>query len=311
MLRLALPVIIGISMIGAAALAQDQGSARVGTQWSLEEYDKACAPLLKTSAGATRLNLLQFKTVFGKPAIRWDEKDYQQVINLARACHGYSKQGTLVDGNNWRAMIEAARDKVLPVAERSIQVEEYAAGLAKDAIKFPQCSQLLEFEIDPVSMKDSSAEMFGQSFMLMSDKDLNASVQYVNECLLFLPDYAQAVKGWREAQGKEHLHKIMDKPLIILKRRQEWRDWEKRPSDLLVQDEFGAVIPPTMTSKTTREMILRYNKAAALIRRFTPETISILVKLADDVTMESKNAYDIAYAEAVRRRVQDEIFRRP
>ena len=145
----------------------------------------------------------------------------------------------MVDGNNWRAMIEGARDKVLPVAERSIQVDEFASGLAKDAIKFPQCSQLLEFEIDPVSMKDSSAEMFGQSFMLMSDKDLNAAIQYVNECLLFVPDYAQAVKGWREAQGKEHLNKIMDKPLIILKRRLEWRDWEKRPSDLIVQDEFG------------------------------------------------------------------------
>lgn len=311
MLRLALPAIIALSMIGAAALAQDQGPARPGSQWSSEEYEKACSPLLKTSAGDTRLQLLQFKAVFGKPAVRWTEKDYQQVIELARACHGYSKQGAMVDGNNWRAMIEGARDKVLPVAERSIQVDEFAASLPKDAIKFPQCSQLLDFEIDPVSMKDSSAEMFGQSFMLMSDKDLNASVQYVNECLLFVPDYAQAVKGWREAQGKEHLNKIMDKPLLIMKRRLEWRDWEKRPSDLIVQDESGAVIPPTMTSRTTREMILRYNKASALIRRFTPETISILVKFADDVTMESKNAYDIAYAEAVRRRVQDEIFRRP
>ncbi|AOG03477.1 hypothetical protein [Bosea sp. RAC05] len=313
MARSFLIMVTMLACLAPAAAQEQPGPARAGSQhgWSAEDYAKACSPLLAESASRIRLRLLAFEPVFGKAAIKWSAEDYQKVVDLARACHGFSRNGEMVDGNNWKAMVEGARDAVLPVAEKAIQVDEYARTLTTEAIRLPACWRMADFKIDPHAMTDTSKEVFGQSFMQMSDSDLETAVKYVNECLLYLPDYAKSVKGWREAQGKELVGAIMDKALLILKRRAEWREWGHRETDLVINDADGAQIPPTMLSRTAREMVLRFNKAAALRRRFTPESISVLVKIADDVVAENKNAYDLAYAEAVSKRIQEEIFRRP
>lgn len=279
-------------------------------QWTPEEYEKACSPLFTEPVAIVRQKLLAYETVFGKPAIRWDESDYLQLIGLAAACNGIKKDGFVIDANNWRATIEGVRNVVLPVAILATEVDKYAAKLPLEEINLPACRRFLDFTFEYYDMTDKSMEMFGRSFMQMSDSDLDSAVKYTNQCQLFLPDVAKASKGWREIETRNKLDRIMDKILTIKQRRADWHTWTHRDSDLVMKDPDGAIVPPTMTSALTREMILRYNRAASLQRRFTPETISVLIKLADDAELKNKNAYDMLYIAEVRKRVQEEIFRR-
>ena len=232
-MRLA-PIVSLILVFNLAARAEDaapqpeaaQPSQVVGTwkpanpyQWTPEEYEKACSPLFIEPVAKVRQKMLAYDTVFGKPAIRWDETDYLQLIGLAAACNGIKRDGFVIDGNNWKATIEGVRNIVLPVALLATEVDKFAAKLPLENINLPACWRLLDFTFEYYDMTDKSKEMFGRSFMQMSDNDLDSAVKYTNECQLFLPDLAKASKGWREIETRDKLDKIMDKILTIKQRR--------------------------------------------------------------------------------------------
>ena len=270
----------------------------------------ACKPLFDEGGWVIRNRLFAFERVFGKKALSWTNEDYDKVITLARACHGIKVGETFIDGNNWVAMINAARERVLPISQIAKQVEEFGHTLGVKAIVLPPCWSFLDYRYDAYEQSDSSESFFGVSFMAMSDEDLAKSVLYVNQCLAYLPDYALSSRGMRIADTTRILNQIMDRALIIQKRRQDYAASSPGPDDLVI--EIGGVrILPTFTAPETREMLLRYNKAASQRRRFTPETLSMLVRLSDKVLERNGSAYDKAYAEAVKAKVQEEIFRRP
>lgn len=299
---LALACLLGIW--NASARAQAPAAAPT------PELVEACEPLFEQGGWVVRNKLFAFERVFGKRALTWTNEDFDKVITLARACHGIRKGETFIDGNNWTSMINAARERVLPISHIAKQVDDFGKKLGVREITLPPCWSFLEYSYDAYAQSDSSASYFGKSFMAMNDEDLEKSILYVNQCLAFLPDYALSSRGIRVADTTRLLNQIMDRALIIQKRRQDYANSPKGEEDLVIDIE-GVRIYPTFTAPETREMLLRYNKAANQKRRFTPETVGVLVRLSDRVLEKNSSAYDKAYAEAVKAKVQEEIFRRP
>ncbi len=267
----------------------------------------ACAPLSLEEGWVVRDKLIAFSVVYGKPALDWTEDDYRNLVNLAKACHNVVIGRTTIDGNNWATMLGAAYDVVMPVALMARQVETYAVALGSDGLRLPRCPAMLDFHTDPYTLADNSQDIFGTSFMAATDDDLNRVVLYANQCLTYLPEYARLAKQWRASDGEELLGRLMDRALFVIKRRQDWADWNRRDTDVLVRVD-GLVVPPTMTSRKAREMIERYDRAAAPGRRFTSETVSVLVRMVDEVMEVNATQYDMLYAEAIQKRVQDQIF---
>lgn len=301
---------LGLPIVGGNAQTASVGPAPVQSGAPSSELMEACEPLFEQGGWVIRNKLFAFERVFGKKALSWTNADFDKVIVLARACHGIRKGETFIDGNNWTSMINAARERVLPISHIAKQVDDFGKGLGVQEITLPPCWAFLDYAYDAYAQTDSSPSYFGKSFMAMNDEDLNKSILYVNQCLAFLPDYALSSRGARVADTTRLLNQIMDRALIIQKRRQEYAAAPRGEFDLLVEID-GVKIYPTFTGPETREMLIRYNKAANQRRRFTPETVSVLVRLTDKVMERNASAYDKAYAEAVKAKVEEEIFRRP
>lgn len=271
--------------------------------------DPSCEPLLAQPPWMVKNKLFAFEVVFGKKAIDWTDEDYRALALKARDCHGVRKGKYRIEATEWYTQISAAREKLLPLVEISKAVAKFGEQLAPEEIVFPECPAVLEWKLDAYSQEDGSRRMFGKSFVAMGEGDLDRAIKYVNQCLAFLPDYAFIAKAWRPEVTVEFVNKVMDRALVVQKRRKDWATWDRKETDIVVEQE-GVVIPPTMASLEAREMILRYNKASAQMRRFSPETIARLVQLSDGVLSGNRTLYDKLYGEAVRNRVQEEIFRR-
>jgi len=276
---------------------------------------ETCLPLLREKAGDVRAKMDLMVPVFGKRSHLWTREDYAKVADLARYCDGVqARDGRSVDARDWQDMLAGAAAHLQRLNELAAQVEGFAKTLRPEQITLPPCQALVDYSQSEDGGEDSSAEVFGRSFLAMSDHDLDVSVRYVNQCLVFLPKFSFNVKSWGEGDTKAHVNRIIDAALLVLKRRQDWAQWERKDTDIVVMHD-GGVVPPTMTIPLTRELIVRYNKAAALKRRFTPETISVLMRNAEEILEQYGNAstvtiFDKLYAEEVKRRVQEDIFRR-
>lgn len=304
-----IPILATAFLIGSLPVVQEV-RAQASAPTPSPELMTACKPLFDEGGWVVRNRLFAFERVFGKRALSWTADDYDKVVALARACHGIRLGETFIDGNNWVAMINAAKERVLPISQIAKQVEAFGQSLGVKDITLPPCWAFLDYKFDAYEQTDSSPSFFGISFMAMSDEDLAKSVLYVNQCLAYLPDYALSSRGLRIADTTRILNAIMDRALIIQKRRADHVASQPGPDDLIIEID-GVRILPTFTGPETREMLIRYNKAAAQKRRFTPETLSLLVRLSNKVLEKNASVYDKAYAEAVKAKVDEEIFRRP
>ncbi len=267
----------------------------------------SCSPLVMENGSTFEARMRRFDTVYGKSALDWTEADFDGLSRLLDACHGVEFGGSAPDSSNWRNAIDHSHDIVLPVAEVVHQVDEYGRGLGSDGVALPRCLALLDFKADPYTLDDNSKDVFGVRLLAATEDDLNRVVLYANQCLLYLPVVAKGSRNIAEVDTENQLGRVMDKALLILKRRHDWADWRKRDTDVILNVE-GVVVPPTMTSNKARELIERYDRAAAPGRKFTPETVSYLVRMADEVVADNVTAYDRMYAEEIQRRVQDQIF---
>ncbi len=267
----------------------------------------SCAPIAAEDGWAVKDRLLGMQVVYGKPAIDWGEADYRGIIALARACNRAIVDGKTIDGDSWANMIVGAYDRVSPVAGLARQVESFRAALGSDGVRLPRCPALLDFEVDTYAQRDDSARLFGTDFLAQTDDDLNRVVLYANQCLTYLPDYAFMARSWQPDRARDMLGRVMDRALLVVKRRQDWAEWDRRDTDLVLRLD-GLVVPPTMTSPRAREMIERYDRAAAAGRKFTSDSVVALVRLSDDVLEANVNALDVLYAEEVRRTIHRQIF---
>lgn len=274
------------------------------------EDDSPCAPLSRETSTTVARRLEAFETVFGKKAINWTSTDYDKVIALATACQGVRVgNGMVVHAPDWIASVNQARKQVLEISQIAQAVDDYARSLKPEQIKFPFCDKILDFTVDAYTQADNSAAIFGLSLMRMGDGDLDRVVKFTNYCITYLPAYATSARGWLKERTMDAVYKLMDRALLMQKRREEWAAMQRRPSDLVINVD-GVDVPPVYASLPAREMVMRFNRATALQRRFTPETVSVLVKMSDEVLTKNASAYDKLYAEAVKQRLQDEIFRR-
>ena len=288
----------------------DQAPAAGGVQPNIPTLGVGvadCAALTKEEGWKTRNKLTSFQVVFGKPAILWTETDFQGLISLAKACHNVQVGATLIDGNNYAAMMNSAFESVMPVAILARRTEQYARVLAPKALKLPPCYEILDYKLDSWASTDNSATIFGADFMAVGDEDLQKTVNYANQCLLYLPDYAQSSRNLRRNVTEDLLGAVMDRCLLILKRRQDWADWAKHPTDIVITID-GVTIPPTMTSHMAREMIMRYDRAASTQRSFTPELVASLMRTVDEVKAQNVSKPDNLYADEVEKRVHQQIF---
>jgi hypothetical protein len=272
--------------------------------------DAICAAVARESSWEVRDRLRNFETVYGKPSIRWTTDDFERLIGVARSCNAFPVGGGgFIDGSNWTSMILNAFDSVMPVAQLAAKVDAYGASLGALEAKLPSCQALLDYVKDDWALTDNSAAVFGVDFMRLKDDDLDKVTRYVNECLVYLPDYALAAKGVRQNDSTALLDAVMDRALLIVKRRADYAVWPRSNYDIhLVRD--GVEIVPTFSSALAREMVQWYDRLAASGRRFTPEMVATMIRLADDVESQRKSAFDIDFAQIVRQRVQDMIFRK-
>lgn len=292
-----------------AQQAREQAEREAAARAAAKVPESPCAALSRETSTSVALRLQAFETVYGKRAINWTQEDFDRVIGLAYSCQGFViKGGNPVHAPDWVLSINQARQKVTEMAALVKAVEEYGRNLKPEAIRLPFCGKVLDYALDDFQQADNSREIFGQDVMEMSDGDLDRVVKYVNYCIAYLPEYANSTRGWLPDNTLKAIYRIMDRALLVQKRRQEWVGWQKRPTDLVVEVN-GVRVPPTMTTADTREMVVRFNRATALQRRFTPETVATLLRLTDEVMVKPTTVYDKLYAEAVKQRLQSEIFR--
>jgi hypothetical protein len=110
--------------------------------------------------------------------------------------------------------------------------------------------------------------------------------------------------------AKNRLYAVMDRSLLIQKRREDFKLWRnKRPTDLIVTYQ-GVAVPPTFVSQRTRKLVDRYNKAISYPGGLSMETISALIAISDEVIEQRDSAIDVAYAEEIKKNVQRGIFDR-
>jgi hypothetical protein len=275
-------------------------------EWSLE----ACKVIYKDKAVDLKNRMFSFQPVYGKKAINWTEKDYVDLLALAAACNGVIVGGgDRFDAKAWPGTVNMVRQRMLPVSQVAKVIAERTSRIKPEAIRVPSCEDFLQFSFDAYETADSSERVFGQSFLAMSLADLERSVSYTNLCLAYLPDYAQIAAGMRKEVTRDLLNRVMDRALIVQKRRLEWEALPRYDTDLVL-DREGIVIPTTMLSPDAREMVARFNRSSALRRPFSPEAIGLLLRMADDVLRDDRSAFDKLYANAVRARCQQEIFRK-
>jgi len=283
----------------------DQGR-KGGKAWSHE----ACKVIYPDKAFDFRNRMFSFQPVYGKKSIDWTDKDYADLAALVAACSGVTfGEGEPFNAKPWPGMINVARSRILPVAEVARVVAVRAARMQPDAIRLPACDEFLQFKVDTYQVSDTSAALFGQSFLAMGMADLDRAVSYTNLCLAYLPEHAQIAGGWRKEVARDLLYRIMDRALIVQKRRQEWEAQPRYDTDLVLERD-GVVLPTTMLSPDAREMIARFNRSSALRRPFSPEAIGQLLRMAEDVMRDDRSALDKLYAVAVKNRCQQEIFRK-
>ncbi len=292
-----------------AQQAREQAERDAAARAASKVPESPCAALSRETSTSVAARLQAFETVYGKRAINWTQEDFDRVVALAYSCQGFvAKGGNTVHAPDWAQSISQARQKVTEMAALVKAVEEYGRNLKPDAVRMPFCGKVLDYTLDDFQQADNSRDLFGQDVLEMSDGDLDKVVRYVNYCIAYLPEYANSTRGWLPENTLKAIYRIMDRALLVQKRRQEYVGWQKRPTDLVVQVN-GVPVPPTMTTSDTREMILRFNRATALQKRFTPETVATLLKLTDEVMVKPATVYDRLYAEAVKQRLQTEIFR--
>lgn len=284
----------------AAALASATARAE-----DVAPAQDACS-YLYVPAFEVRDQLTSFKKVFGKRAIYWTADDFEAVRELARKCNGVGPDDAKVAAFTWGEMISAAERIVLPIASLHRQVRAFAETLGSDGITYPDCWRLFDWTQDDYKQTDASASFFGRSYMAMTDADLARSVKYVNQCLIYLPEYASRT-GRNRGDAQIFVYKAMDKALLVQKRRSEYDAAHRRPTDLVLTID-GVEVLPTFLAATTREMVLRHDRLAQTGRRFTPEMVAGLMRLAEDVFGENKSVWDTAYAEAVKERLRKEVF---
>lgn len=313
------PAVAAMAFLGLTAWSAGPGPAQpsaevVATHPSIpfladgaQPAPGACAPIAADDGWAVRDRLVSLGTVYGKPAMDWAEADYRGLIALARACHHVTVDGRLIDGVNWAQMISFAYERVTPVADLARQVDAYGVALGSDGIRLPRCPALLDFEADAYSQRDASARLFGVDFLAQTDDDLNRVVLYANQCLTYLPDYGRMARSLIPGRVSDVLGRVMDRALYVVKRRQDWAEWDRRDTDVVMRVD-GIVVPPTMTSPKARDMIERYDRAATSGRKLTSDTVVALVRMSDDVIEANDNAFDILYADEIRRVIHKQIF---
>jgi hypothetical protein len=258
-----------------APAAEPQSDAS-GKAWSKD----SCKKLYDVGALQVQNDFLSFKPVFGKKSINWTDEDYKSLIALARACNGFSPgDGNPLDYRPWATMVNNIRNRILPIAGKAEIIIGRIDKVKVEGIRKPNCEEMIGFKLNAYEGRDSSQDLFGVDFMAMSLSDLEKTVSITNLCLGYLPDYAHALGGWRKEGVREEIYRVMDRALIIQKRRLEWEALPRYDTDLVL-DREGILVPTTFTSPDAREMISRFNKSTALRKPFSPETIGVLLRMA-------------------------------
>lgn len=294
-----------------AAMAAPATASEAEATSVRSDIEAACAPLFQVP-DAVGNALTSFTTVFGKPAIDWTDEDYAQVVNLAAACDGMAYNGhDRVDASWWRSTIAHARERNAELSVLNRTIREMSADLGADAIVLPNCSSVLDYAVDDYARTDNTRDLFGVDLMAMTDDDVERVATFVNYCLTLLPDYAYRNRMWRDGDIERTAGRLLDRALLVRQRREDWRATRRSASDVVVSVD-GAEIPPTMLESGTRELVKRYNDTARQGRRFTPEMLAGMLNLIDEVERLDRSAWDRAYAEEVRGRLNAHIFdRRP
>lgn len=254
--------------------------------------------------------LAQYSVVFGKPAIEWKQKDYDQLMDLAVACNGVTlPDGRVVDASDWRDQIEKGLRDVYTVAALHQQIMERARNLSPDDIRLPDCGVLATYDLPDKDLHDNSGDIFGIPFYGMSRNDLDAAIAHINNCMAFLPQYGFVAFKVPPGYSQKVVYGMMDRALTIEAYHEEWKTWaEKRPTDIVVEFE-GYVIPPSFLTEEGKSLVRRYNRAKARTAGLTLDAVYNLISITEGMLDEpSLTDIDRTYAAAIKAAVSDQIF---
>lgn len=256
------------------------------------------------------ITLEKYGTAFGKPAIEWTRKDYDQLLKLATACSGVLlPNGITIDGAQWRKVVDNALRKVFTVAAQHQEVMRRSKAFRTDDIVLPDCGKLAIYKPPARELHDNSAEIFGVPLYGMTRADLDAAIAHMNNCMGFLPKNGQVAFGVPPALAQRVVYAMMDQALIIEARHEEWKTWDKRPTDIQVEFE-GYSVPPTFLLEETKALVRRYNRAAAMASGLTLDAVYNLVSITEGMLDDNElRDVDRAYTEAIKKAVADRIFK--
>jgi len=270
----------------------------------------ACLPLL-VSPNTIYQSLSKYETVFGKPAIEWRKKDYDQLISLATACDGVGDGvGTTISAHDWVEMVGKALKNVYTKAAMHQQIMDWAKAMKVDDIHLPDCGTLVQYTPPGKNLQDNSENIFGVPLYGMTPNDLMMAIKHMNNCMAFLPNNGLSPFGVSTAQVNTSVNAMIDRALLIQIRNREWNSsaWSGRSPTDFILEFHGYEVPPTLLTDEGKALVRRYNNANRS-NGMTLDATYNLMAFTSALLENDPPDIDRAYAEAIKEKLNDGIFR--
>lgn len=265
-----------------------------------------CRTLSQTAVNSTVQTLKVFAgSVFGKPAELWQQSDFSTLLSHAKLCDGKPQDSNQrVSFYSWNLALNTVYPDVVALTDIAVPISAKYAGTwpANDGTAL--CSSIFAFRKDPIWLTNNSKEVFGIAFEDMTDRQIEASRSFLDDC-------SPVLEGILRARGKnkEPVAKIIRSMKLSVDRDSRIREVTIDNLDPeLVPVRDGKPVPLAYVSPNTVGILRRVN--TSLLRRTPLQTGDqvLISNWADDVFKLVPEGPDRAYAERVKFVVTTQMF---
>ena len=272
-------------------------------------WGQACVQLSMIDEVSLRDSLKSLSDdVLGKPALTWQEADFDGLLATAKHCHNFSNGTRTVRFGSWQSMLNQARETVLPISKRLQETERAVAQMTLSKGKLPNCVKAIEFSFQSDDGFDNSAALFGQDLAESTPADIDTMISFIQVCGQYLPHVAALKLSVDEKSINAFLQQTVERMHSVKDRIVNRGGREARASDLKALHD-GREIPMILLSESTYRLVSEVNDIRAGMKRSNNRDISRLTSEAWRIATDPESsAIDREYAGVAEQAMKDLIF---